>query len=98
MLRDVEFFESRLGKIDGFEDAGDYLRRKIRSKRILAPEPVVEPTPTPLQQPEPVAPAAASNGGDGTGNSAQESSADAQNEGAAAQAEQNGDSNGASQA
>ncbi|KAK4179494.1 putative vacuolar protein sorting-associated protein 54 [Triangularia setosa] len=34
MLRDVEFFQSRLGKIDGFEDAGEYLFQIINSKTV----------------------------------------------------------------
>ncbi|KAK3944967.1 vacuolar protein sorting-associated protein 54 [Diplogelasinospora grovesii] len=32
MLRDIELFESRLGKIDGFEDAGEYLRSIIKNR------------------------------------------------------------------
>ncbi len=97
MLRDVEFFQSRLGKIDGFEDAGDYLVKIIKSNKILAPEPVPEPTPTPS-----AAVPAASTDSDGGGKekgSAEEPSAAAQaQEGTAAQAEKNGDSNGASKA
>lgn len=34
MLRDIEYFESRLGKIDGFEDVGEYLANIVKSKVI----------------------------------------------------------------
>ncbi|KAK3325399.1 Vps54-like protein-domain-containing protein [Apodospora peruviana] len=37
MLRDVEYLQSRLGKIDGFEDAGDHLVNIISRKEIKAP-------------------------------------------------------------
>ena len=63
MLRDVGFFQSRLGKIDGFEDAGDYLLSVIKSKDFKvttpapaqAPAPVSEPAsvPTPIPESEP---------------------------------------------
>ncbi|KAK3378519.1 Vps54-like protein-domain-containing protein [Podospora didyma] len=61
MLRDVEFFQSRLGKIDGFEDAGDYLLSVIKSKDFkvstqapapAAPAPV--PVPVPASAPNPI--------------------------------------------
>ncbi|KAL1836701.1 hypothetical protein VTJ49DRAFT_4746 [Mycothermus thermophilus] len=35
MLRDVELFQTRLGRIDGFEDAGDYLASVIRNPQLL---------------------------------------------------------------
>lgn len=63
MIRDVEFFESRLGKIDGFENAADYLLKIIRNKQVLRdPEPVANaanlalppaPSPAPLTPPVP---------------------------------------------
>ncbi|EFQ27991.1 hypothetical protein CGRA01v4_03342 [Colletotrichum graminicola] len=34
MLRDVDFFSAKLGKLDGFRDTGDYLRSIINSKEI----------------------------------------------------------------
>jgi vacuolar protein sorting-associated protein 54 len=34
MLRDIEYFQSRLGKIDGFEDASEYLTNIVKSKEI----------------------------------------------------------------
>ncbi|KAK0673990.1 putative vacuolar protein sorting-associated protein 54 [Cercophora samala] len=39
MLRDVEFFESRLSRIDGFEDAGDHLLNVINSKTVVVETP-----------------------------------------------------------
>lgn len=53
MLRDVELFQSRLGKIDGFEDAGDFLVKTIKSKKVVAPEPVPEAAPAPAPAPAP---------------------------------------------
>lgn len=53
MLRDVDFFQSRLGKIDGFEDAGDYLLGVIKNKKIIAPEPAPAPAPAPAPSPPP---------------------------------------------
>ncbi|KAK4670410.1 uncharacterized protein QC763_211470 [Podospora pseudopauciseta] len=35
MLRDVEFFQSRLGRIDGFGDAGEFLLGVINSKTVV---------------------------------------------------------------
>ena len=99
MLRDVEFFQSRLGKIDGFEDAGDFLVKIIKSNKILAPEPVPEPAPPPTPSVAVPAPSAASNGEDKERGSTEEPGAAAQaQEGTAAQAEKNGGSNGASKA
>lgn len=34
MLRDVDFFIAKLGKLDGFRDAGDYLKGIVNSKEI----------------------------------------------------------------
>ncbi|KAJ3952694.1 hypothetical protein N0V92_010855 [Colletotrichum tropicale] len=43
MLRDVDFFIAKLGKLDGFRDAGDYLKGIINSKEIkTAPSPPSE--------------------------------------------------------
>ncbi|KAH6626427.1 vacuolar protein sorting-associated protein 54-like protein [Chaetomium sp. MPI-SDFR-AT-0129] len=56
MLRDVEYFQSRLSKIDGFEDTGDHLVSIIMSKQVTAPAP--PPTP-PAATPAPAAAAAA---------------------------------------
>lgn len=39
MLRDVEHFQSRLGKIDGFEDAADYLFEIIRGREVKSSSP-----------------------------------------------------------
>lgn len=44
MLRDMEFFASRLGKINGFGDTGDFLANIVKSKEVKpkTPEPVEE--------------------------------------------------------
>ncbi|KHO01469.1 Vps54-like protein [Metarhizium album ARSEF 1941] len=44
MLRDVEFFSSRLGKINGFGDTGDFLANIVKSKEVKpkTPEPAEE--------------------------------------------------------
>lgn len=34
MLRDIELFTSKLGKLDGFGDAGEYLTKIINGKEI----------------------------------------------------------------
>ena len=34
MLRDINFFEARLGKIDGFDDTAEYLTNIINSKEV----------------------------------------------------------------
>lgn len=34
MLQDVEFFSTKLGKIDGFGDAGTYLADIVKSKDV----------------------------------------------------------------
>lgn len=45
MLRDIEYFESRLGKIDGFEDASEYLTDIVKSKEVKS-------AATPADKPE----------------------------------------------
>ena len=34
MLRDAEFFNSRIGKLDGAADVGDYLVRIVKDKAV----------------------------------------------------------------
>jgi vacuolar protein sorting-associated protein 54 len=85
MLRDVEFFQSRLGKFDGFEDAGDHLMNIIKSKKITAPEPVPEPAP-----PAPAPAPAAAEGGE-EGKTPAEENAAVQAQAATAPAEKNGE-------
>ncbi|GAB1314385.1 Vacuolar protein sorting-associated protein 54 [Madurella fahalii] len=58
MLGDVEYFQSRLGKIDGFEDAGDYLIKIIKSKEVTAPEPAPAPAAASAPTSTPSPPAA----------------------------------------
>lgn len=56
MLRDVEYFQSRLSKMDGFEDAGDHLANIVKSREVKPPAAPPAP-PTPSEPPsEPVAP------------------------------------------
>lgn len=34
MLRDVDFFIAKLGKLDGFNDTGDFLKNIINSREV----------------------------------------------------------------
>ena len=34
MLRDIEFFTAKLGKLDGFGDAGDHLAGIVKAKEV----------------------------------------------------------------
>ncbi|KAG7289068.1 hypothetical protein NEMBOFW57_005430 [Staphylotrichum longicolle] len=97
MLRDVEFFQSRLGKIDGFEDAGDYLLGVIKNKKIIAPDPAPAPAPPPAPAPTP---SPASDEKEDVKTPAEEPpSAELQAQvGATVSAEKNGDSSDASKA
>jgi len=45
MLRDVEYFTTRLSRIDGFGDAGEYLATIIKGKQIAVPEPPAPAVP-----------------------------------------------------
>lgn len=96
MLGDVEYFQSRLGKIDGFDDAGDYLIKVIKSKEVTAPEPAPAPAPAtspataPATAPAPTpSPPAAGEGDDGKKSA--EESAGLQAQAAAKVPEKNGD-------
>lgn len=63
MLRDVEYFQSRLSKMDGFEDAGEHLTNIIKSRGVKPPtappalptpsEPAAPPTPAASEPPAP---------------------------------------------
>ncbi|KAK4227103.1 vacuolar protein sorting-associated protein 54-like protein [Podospora fimiseda] len=79
MIRDVQFFQARLGKIDGFEDAADYMLKVIRNKEVLqAPEPVTAPSsslaPPPTPSPAPPTPTipSSSSSDDGGGKKSSE--------------------------
>jgi vacuolar protein sorting-associated protein 54 len=106
MLRDVEFFQSRLGKIDGFEDAGEYLVNIIKNKRVLAlpPAPAPEPEPEPAPSPPPAAatppPPAESptEAQEGKKSAEEQQPAEPQATEAAAEVEKNGGSDDASKA
>ncbi|POR34297.1 Vacuolar protein sorting-associated protein 54 [Tolypocladium paradoxum] len=43
MLRDVEVFSAKLGKLDGFGDAGDFLAGIVRAKEVKPEAPAEEP-------------------------------------------------------
>lgn len=43
MLRDVEFFSTKLGKLDGFGDAGDFLAGIVKAKEVKTEAPAEEP-------------------------------------------------------
>ncbi|KAK4149450.1 vacuolar protein sorting-associated protein 54 [Chaetomidium leptoderma] len=100
MLRDVEFFQSRLGKIDGFEDAGDYLVNMIKGRKISAPSPAPTPEPAPSPPPPPAQPVPeASSEGENGEKSVEEQSPELQAQvGTTAPAEKNGDLNDVSKA
>ncbi|KAG5983977.1 hypothetical protein E4U55_006587 [Claviceps digitariae] len=57
MLRDMEFFSTKLGKIEGFGDAGDFLADIVKSKEVRAktPEPIKEEA-APVKKEEAAAP------------------------------------------
>lgn len=38
MLRDTEHFSTKLSKIDGFGDAGEFLKGVVKSKEVVVPE------------------------------------------------------------
>jgi len=42
MLHDVEFFQSRLAKIDGFGDTAEYLKGIIKSKEVKSAPPATK--------------------------------------------------------
>lgn len=59
MFQDIDFFKAKLGKIDGFEDAGEHLEKIIRAKEIKSspaptPAPPAPSTASPAPAPAPV--------------------------------------------
>lgn len=52
MVRDIDYFESRLVKLDGFEDAAEYLRNIAKSKEVKSADPPPAPEPAPADEPE----------------------------------------------
>jgi vacuolar protein sorting-associated protein 54 len=42
MNNDVEFLTTKLGKLDGFGETGEYLQKIIKSKQVKVVEPVIE--------------------------------------------------------
>ncbi|KAK5662771.1 hypothetical protein OQA88_6178 [Cercophora sp. LCS_1] len=57
MLRDVEHFQSRLGKIDGFEDTADYLSKIIKDRELRAATPTPSASAPPAASPDSAPPA-----------------------------------------
>ncbi|KAH7188989.1 Vps54-like protein-domain-containing protein [Fusarium flagelliforme] len=45
MNNDIEFLTTKLGKLDGFGDTGEYLQKIVKSKQVKTVEPATEPTP-----------------------------------------------------
>ncbi|KAF5241982.1 hypothetical protein FAUST_3512 [Fusarium austroamericanum] len=52
MNNDIEFLTTKLGKLDGFGDTGEYLQKIIKSKQVKTVEPATEP-PTEKKDNEP---------------------------------------------
>lgn len=52
MNNDIEFLTTKLGKLDGFRDTGEYLQKIIKSKQVKTVEPATEP-PTEKKDNEP---------------------------------------------
>lgn len=65
LLRDAEHYETKLGKIDGAADTGQYLIGIVKEKTIVAPAALAPPaTPVPgpqAQTPPPTTPAIGNN-------------------------------------
>lgn len=47
MINDVDFLKSRLGRVDGFGDTGDYLNKIIKAKEVKKAEVKEEQPPAP---------------------------------------------------
>lgn len=79
MLRDIGHFEARLGSLDGFEDAGEYLRGIVKAKEVASPPP------------PPAAPVAEQPGETKKAGEAEEKPTEAEKEPEPAKEESNGD-------
>jgi vacuolar protein sorting-associated protein 54 len=44
LLRDAEHFDSKLGKIDGAADTGQYLMGLVKDKSVAVEQPAPQPT------------------------------------------------------
>lgn len=42
MSNDVDFLTTKLGKLEGFGDTGEYLQKIIKSKQVKTVEPAIE--------------------------------------------------------
>jgi len=47
MLRDVEYFNTRLGGLDGAGDIGEYIVKLVKEKSVPRPKPIPEPRTQP---------------------------------------------------
>ncbi len=56
MLRDAEHFKTRIGSLDGADDAGDYLVNLVKGKSL--PKPKANPTTPPRNESEKQEPSA----------------------------------------
>lgn len=45
MVRDIEYLSTRLGKVEGFGDLGEYLLKIVRSKDVVKADPPTAPPP-----------------------------------------------------
>lgn len=79
MLRDIDHFETRLSNLDGFEDAGEYLREIVKSKEVATPAP------------PPAAPAAGEEPDEKKAGETEEQPAEAEKEPEATKEESDGD-------
>lgn len=42
MNNDIEFLTTKLGKLDGFGETGEYLQKIVKAKQVKVVEPVIE--------------------------------------------------------
>lgn len=53
MLRDIEFFKTKLQHIDGFGDTGNHLVEIIKAKQVKSASPPPPPPPPPVSETQP---------------------------------------------
>jgi vacuolar protein sorting-associated protein 54 len=52
MLRDAEYFKTKLGSLDGAGDTGDYIVNLVKGKPVPKPKAAPEPRPPEPKPPE----------------------------------------------
>lgn len=72
LLRDAEHYETKLGKIDGAADTGQYLIGIVKEKTIVAPPAAAPAPPAAAPMPEAQAQTALTTTGAGDGQSAEQ--------------------------